>query len=159
MSYLYCPHCGREVPEPKPRNPYPTVDILVHEPGRGVLLIERANPPHGWALPGGFVDYGETCECAAVREMREETGLEVRLVGLLGVYSDPARDPRRHTMSVVYIGRASSLNALAAGDDAARAEVFALDGLPELAFDHAAILEDFRRRLAGEERALTCARP
>ena len=157
-----CSHCGELIVAY--RNPAPTVDVVCHVPsGRGgpsgVVLVERRNPPHGWALPGGFVDYGETCECAAVREMREETGLDVELTGLLGVYSDPARDPRQHTMSVVYTGRANNLEELAAGDDAARAQVFSLDGLPELAFDHAAILDDFRRWLDGGERALTCPRP
>ena len=157
-----CPHCGELIVAY--RNPAPTVDVVCHVPSGeggpvGVVLVERRNPPHGWALPGGFVDYGETCECAAVREMREETGLDVELTGLLGVYSDPARDPRQHTMSVVYTGRASNLDELAAGDDAARARVFPLDGLPELAFDHAVILDDFRRWLADGERALTCPRP
>jgi len=146
-----CPYCGGEIVVY--RNPAPTVDVVIHEPDGagqgGVVLIERRNPPHGWALPGGFIDYGETCEHAAVREMREETGLDVELTGLLGVYSDPARDPRHHTMSVVYTGRARDMGALAAGDDAARARVFPLDGLPELVFDHASILADFRRWLAG----------
>jgi len=157
-----CPHCGGEIVVY--RNPAPTVDVVINvapdgSGQGGVVLIERRNPPHGWALPGGFIDYGETCEHAAVREMREETGLDVELTGLLGVYSDPARDPRHHTMSVVYTGRARDMGALAAGDDAARARVFPLDGLPELAFDHAAILADFRRWLAGEGGALTCPRP
>lgn len=130
------------------RNPLPTVDVLIHQPGRGVVLVERKNPPPGWALPGGFVDYGETCEAAAVREAREETGLDVVLTGLLGVYSDPARDPRQHTLSVVYTGQARDLSALSAGDDAAQARFFALDALPPLAFDHARILDDFIRQLA-----------
>lgn len=130
------------------RNPLPTVDVLIHLPGRGVVLVERKNPPPGWALPGGFVDYGETCEAAAVREAREETGLDVVLTGLLGVYSDPARDPRHHTLSVVYTGQARDLSALSAGDDAAQARLFALDALPPLAFDHARILDDFIRQLA-----------
>lgn len=143
-----CPRCGGEIEVY--HNPVPTVDVVVHAPGEGeggVVLVERRNPPHGWALPGGFVDYGETCERAAVREAREETGLEVELTGLLGVYSDPARDPRQHTLSVTYTGRAADLGALRAGDDAARAEIFPLDALPQLAFDHAAILADFRARL------------
>ncbi len=127
----------------QPRNPAPTVDILIFAAGRGIVLVERRNPPSGWALPGGFVDYGETCEAAAVREAKEETGLDVALTGLLGVYSDPARDPRGHTMSVVYTAQALDLAALKGGDDAARAALFPLDGLPELAFDHGLIVQDF----------------
>ena len=149
-----CHNCG--APLPRHANPTPTVDVVVHQPGRGVLLVRRANPPHGWALPGGFVDEGETCEAAAVREAREETGLAVALIGLLGVYSDPARDPRMHTMSVVYTAQAEDPDALAAGDDAAEAAFFPLDGLAamahELAFDHALILEDFLARLPGGRR-------
>ncbi len=137
-----CPHCGR--PVPVYRNPVPTVDVVVHEAGLGVVLVERRNPPHGWALPGGFVDYGETVERAAVREAAEETGLDVELTGLLGVYSDPDRDPRMHTMSTVFTARARDATALAAGDDAVQARFFSLDALPPLAFDHARILEDFR---------------
>lgn len=145
-----CPHCGKEIEVY--RNPTPTVDVVIGvdtPKGPGVVLIERRNPPHGWALPGGFVDYGETCEQAAVREMQEETGLDVRLTGLLGVYSDPDRDPRQHTMSVVFIGEAEDLSRMTAGDDAVRAEVFTLDRLPELAFDHGKIVADFvtRRQL------------
>lgn len=131
-----------------PRNPLPTVDILVHHPARGVLLIERANPPHGWALPGGFIDYGESAEAAAVREAREETGLDVVLTDLLGVYSAPDRDPRQHTLSVVYLAEAFDLSALKADDDARDARFFPLAALPELAFDHGRILQDFAARLA-----------
>lgn len=148
-----CPHCGGDVV--MYRNPAPTVDVVILVPDMGpdggVVLVERRNPPLGWALPGGFIDYGESCERAAVREAREETGLEVELTGLLGVYSDPSRDPRQHTMSVVYTGTARDLDALQAGDDAARAEVFPLDALPGLAFDHDAILADFLRRLRDSE--------
>ncbi len=146
MSSDLCPQCGR--PGAVHRNPLPTVDVVVFDPGHGVVLIERANPPHGWALPGGFVDYGETVEAAAVREACEETGLSVVLTGLLGVYSDPARDPRKHTLSVVFTAQAADLGRLAAGDDAAVARFFPLDDLPApLAFDHALILDDFKRRL------------
>ena len=126
-----------------PRNPYPTVDVVVETQG-GLVLIERRNEPKGWALPGGFVDYGEPVPDAARREVLEETGLEVELVALLGVYSDPERDPRQHNLSITYVGRATGQPKGA--DDAARAAVFALDELPEpLCFDHARILADYRR--------------
>ncbi len=144
-----CPHCGKEVGVY--RNPTPTVDVVIRmesESGPGVVLIKRANPPYGWALPGGFVDYGESCERAAVREMKEETGLDVTLTGLLGVYSDPDRDPRQHTMSVVYTGDPADPDALLAGDDAAEVRVFPLGQWPQLAFDHAKILDDYLKRRA-----------
>jgi len=124
------------------------VDLVIYDPARGVVLVERKNPPLGWALPGGFVDYGETCEAAARREAKEETGLDVVLTGLVGVYSDPARDPRGHTMSVVYAAQALNPDALAAGDDAARALFYPLDALPPLAFDHGRILGDFMSGIA-----------
>lgn len=108
------------------------------------MLIRRKRPPSGWAIPGGFVDVGETVEAAAVREAREETSLEVSLTALLGCYSDPGRDPRGHTASVVYI--AESRGEPRAHDDAAATAVFSVDDLPsDLAFDHASILEDYRR--------------
>ncbi len=132
----------------RPQTPLLTVDVLVHLPGRGIVLVERKNPPHGWALPGGFVDVGESCEAAAVREAREETGLDVELTALFGVYSDPARDPRGHTASAVYTAQALDPSRLRAGDDAARAVVFPLDALPPLAFDHARIVHDYVTRLA-----------
>lgn len=126
------------------RNPFPTVDIIIEVEG-GIVLIERKNPPHGWAIPGGFVDYGETVEAAAVREAKEETGLDVRLTGLLGVYSDPSRDPRRHTISTVFV--ASATGRPVADDDAADAGVFTEDTLPDdIAFDHRAILADYFSR-------------
>lgn len=148
-----CPHCGQPVLHY--RNPVPTVDVVIFEPGRGVVLVERANEPPGWALPGGFVDYGETVEAAAVREALEETGLKVALTGLVGVYSDPARDPRQHTMSVVYTAQAPAGAEPVGGDDAARAQFFPLELLPEnLAFDHARILQDFRTRLGAPAQSL-----
>ena len=124
------------------RNPLPTVDIIIQtEPGT-VVLIRRANPPHGWALPGGFVDYGERLEDAAVREAREETGLEVTLSRQMHTYSDPARDARHHTISTVFVGTATG--APVGADDAAEARVFPVDGLPPtLCFDHGEILEDW----------------
>lgn len=123
------------------RNPTPTVDAIIEVPG-GIVLIRRRNPPPGWALPGGFVDYGEALAGAAVREAREETGLDVQLTELFHVYSDPARDPRRHTIATVFIGRATG--APVAGDDAAEAAVFTRQSLPSpLAFDHARILDDY----------------
>ncbi|MHC1700709.1 MAG: NUDIX domain-containing protein [Humidesulfovibrio sp.] len=136
-------------PGQRPQTPLLTVDVLVHLPGRGIVLVERKHPPHGWALPGGFVDLGESCEAAALREMREETGLDVELTALLGVYSDPARDPRGHTASAVYTAQALDPSRLQAGDDAARAAVFPLDALPPLAFDHGRIVHDYVTRLAG----------
>jgi len=124
-----------------PRNPFPTVDIII-EVESGIVLIERKNPPHGWAIPGGFVDYGETVEAAAVREAKEETGLDVELTALLGVYSDPLRDPRHHTISTVFV--ASATGQPVADDDAADAGVFTADTLPEdIAFDHREILADY----------------
>ncbi|MCB9779127.1 MAG: NUDIX hydrolase [Alphaproteobacteria bacterium] len=140
------------------RNPTPTVDVLIevhHDGAPGIVLIRRLNPPHGWALPGGFVDEGETVEAAAVREAAEETGLDVTLDQLLYVYSDPARDRRRHTMSVVFTGHAVGVPT--AMDDAADARIFRLDELSALAagdagpdglcmaFDHGRILSDYLR--------------
>ncbi len=131
---------------PAPVTPALTTDIIIEladRPGRPIVLIERRFPPHGWALPGGFVDVGEAVERAAVREAREETSLTVTLRALLGVYSDPARDPRRHTASAVYIAEAHGEPR--AQDDAKNVAVFSLDRLPDvLCFDHARILADYR---------------
>ena len=131
------------------RNPLPTADVIV-EVGDRIVLVRRKHPPAGWAIPGGFVETGETVETAAVREALEETGLSVTLTSLLGVYSDPARDPRHHTVSTVYVGRAEG--SPSGGDDAAEARLFCEGDLPSpLAFDHAAILADyFRYRKTGQ---------
>jgi 8-oxo-dGTP diphosphatase len=105
-------------------------------------LIERKNPPHGWALPGGFVDYGESVETAAVREANEEVGLQVELIEQFQVYSDPNRDPRKHTLSVVFI--ATATGEPQAADDAKNLGIFhAWDVPAELCFDHDKILKDY----------------
>lgn len=118
----------------------PTVDIII-EIGDAIVLIERKNPPHGWALPGGFVDYGESYEQAAAREALEETGIAVANLHQFRTYSDPERDSRMHTASTVFIASGNQMPR--AGDDAARADLFRKDNLPELAFDHARILDDY----------------
>ncbi|GAB6060866.1 NUDIX domain-containing protein [Desulfonatronum parangueonense] len=139
-----CPHCAELLEDYL--NPVPTVDILINIPGKGIVLIERRNPPPGWALPGGFIDHGESAEQAAVREAREETGLDVELTGLLGVYSDPRRDPRQHTISTVYTAQAVNPEQMKAGDDAGKVGIFPVDALPSnLAFDHGRILQDYLR--------------
>ncbi len=123
------------------RNPLPTVDLII-EYNDGIILIKRKNPPYGWALPGGFVDYDESLEAAAVREAREETGLDVELIRQFHAYSEPERDSRFHTITIVYIARAKGIPR--AGDDAADVGVFARDNLPEdIAFDHRDILMDY----------------
>lgn len=124
-----------------PRNPYLTVDIVI-EFGDGIVLIERKNPPHGWALPGGFVDYGESLEAAAIREAKEETSLVICLTRQLHTYSNPQRDPRHHTVSTVFV--ATAAGTLAASDDAADAGIFTAATLPSpLVFDHATIISDY----------------
>jgi 8-oxo-dGTP diphosphatase len=134
----------------KPTTPLLTVDIIIEmadQPARPIILIERRNPPHGWALPGGFVDVGETLEQAAVREALEETSVEVTLKTLLGCYSDPKRDPRGHTVSAVYIAEAKGTPR--AADDAAHLQLFDPRQLPEpLCFDHALILADYLEYLS-----------
>jgi ADP-ribose pyrophosphatase YjhB (NUDIX family) len=123
------------------RNPVPTVDLVIRY-GGGIILIKRRNPPEGWALPGGFVDYGEPLEGAAVREAKEETGLTVSLVRQFHTYSDPGRDPRQHTITTVFIAEASG--EAKAGDDAGALGVFNAGDLPEnIAFDHKQILNDY----------------
>ena len=135
---MECPKCGHNFRSHK--NPLPTVDIIIEVKG-GIILIERKNKPRGWALPGGFVDYGESLEQAAVREAIEETGLNVRLLQQLKTYSDPGRDPRHHTISTVFIAAAEGMPS--AGDDAAETGIFTRQNLPPLVFDHAEILADY----------------
>jgi 8-oxo-dGTP diphosphatase len=132
---------------PKPITPLLAADIIIELadlPDRPIVLIERANPPYGWAIPGGFVDVGEIVEQAAVREAQEEVGLMVQLKALLGLYSDPARDVRGHTVTAVYVAEARGTPV--AADDAKNCRLFNLDELPEpLAFDHAQVLADYKK--------------
>ena len=134
---MKCPHCAKAI---EPRNPVPTVDIIIEIEGK-IVLIERKYPPHGWALPGGFVDYGESFEQAAVREALEETSITVADLRQFRTYSDPGRDARMHTASTVFIARGEGVPK--AADDAASAVLFSKEDLPELAFDHAQILADY----------------
>ncbi len=155
---ILCPHCGQVVE--KYRNPFPTVDIIIEMAsesygvmGQGkagnIVLIERKNTPLGWALPGGFVDYGESLEVAAIREAGEETCLKVRLLYQLGAYSAPTRDPRFHTISVVFV--ASATGTPKAADDAKDVGIFSRDSLPEnLAFDHGEILQDYFKKCSAK---------
>jgi len=144
MSFntLICGSCGAAVKQY--RNPFPTVDIIIEING-GIILIERKNPPLGWALPGGFVDYGESLEDAAIREAIEETSLEISNLRLLGCYSDPSRDSRMHTISAVYVAKGNGLPC--ATDDAAELKIFAMNDIPgQLCFDHSRILADYLRK-------------
>ena len=150
-----CPGCGREIPLRV--SPFPTVDCLIRRPTeegkQGVVLIRRKNPPEGWAIPGGFVDYGESVEDAVRREMKEETNLDLEELEQFHVYSDPERDPRFHTICTLFLAR--GVGELRAGDDAGDARVFPLDALPpagDLAFDHHRILNDYLSRRDGPER-------
>lgn len=141
----------------KPVTPLLAVDAiieLVDKPGRPIILIERKNPPYGWAIPGGFVDIGECLEDAARREAKEEVSLEVTLKALLGIYSDPERDARGHTVTAVYVAEAAGEPI--AADDAKHLAIFNLDALPaDLTFDHAQVLEDYRKyRETGQVTAL-----
>jgi 8-oxo-dGTP diphosphatase len=139
-----CDECGARL---RQRNPYPTVDIVIYHADRGIVLVKRRFEPLGWALPGGFVEYGEMAEQAAIREAREETGLDVRLKKLLGVYSDPGRDLRQHTISTVYYATAVNPDNIQGGDDAGEAHFFKFSELPALVFDHERIVEDFKKQL------------
>jgi 8-oxo-dGTP diphosphatase len=137
----------------KPQTPSLAADAiieLIDRPARPIVLIERKNPPHGWAIPGGFVDIGESLPDAAVREAREETSMDVKLQCLLGCYSDPSRDPRGHTVSMIYVAQAHGEPV--AADDAVNVGIFdpAEVDVP-LAFDHAKILQDYLHyRLTGK---------
>lgn len=136
---MKCPHCGYDI---RLRNPIPTVDIIIEIDTQGIILIKRKNPPYGWAIPGGFVDYGESVEEAAVREAREETSLDVELLRQFHVYSSPDRDPRFHTISTVFVARAHGTPK--AADDAKEIGIFTRETLPEdIAFDHREILKDY----------------
>ena len=127
-----------------------TVDIFIYNENHEFILIQRKNPPFegSWALPGGFVDYGETTEDAAIREAKEETSIDIESVELFGVYSEPDRDPRRHTVSIVYLAHGNFDDAKA-DDDANDIGVFSFDVLKEkeLAFDHAKILSEVKEHL------------
>jgi ADP-ribose pyrophosphatase YjhB (NUDIX family) len=139
MRYLSCPQCGAKI---EPGNPFPTVDIIIELEDKGIVLIKRKNPPYGWAIPGGFVDYGEAIEDAAMREALEETSLKVELIRQFHVYSAPDRDPRLHAIATVFIARASGTPR--AADDAKEVGVFTKDTLPDgIAFDHRGILGDY----------------
>ena len=129
-----------------PRNPAPTVDIIIEverdDGRRGIILVERKNPPYGWALPGGFVNYGESLEDAATREAREETSLQIELISQLHTYSDPDRDPRGHTISTVYV--ATARGSPRAEDDAKAIGIFTPEEINfPLAFDHQKIVTDY----------------
>ena len=149
-----CPKCGHHLTIY--RNPAPTVDVVIYDAQGRIVLVERAHEPLGWALPGGFVDYGETLESAACREANEETGLVIELEGLLGVYSSPERDARQHTITTVFYARSPAGAEPAGGDDAARAMFFPIDDLPPLVFDHKRIIQDFLRKQAS---GLVAAKP
>jgi len=147
-----CPNCGAELEIY--HNPTPTVDIIITVEAGGIVLIMRRNDPVGWAIPGGFVDYGESLEDAAVREAKEETSLEVMLEGQLRTYSRPDRDPRQHTISTVFMARGTGTPT--AADDAAEIGVFTEDTLPEsLMFDHSEILSDYFRVIRDKGRMIT----
>ncbi|THB77576.1 MAG: NUDIX hydrolase [Desulfobulbaceae bacterium] len=135
---MKCPHCNKSIT--LHRNPIPTVDVII-EIAEKIILIERLNPPFGWALPGGFVDYGESYETAALREAKEETGLDCFNLRQFRTYSSPGRDERMHTATTVFVAQATGQPM--AGDDAGRVALFSETTLPDLAFDHGEILKDY----------------
>lgn len=141
------------MPNYRPTTPLLAADAIIEltdKPGCPIVLIERKNPPYGWAIPGGFMDVGEFLETAAIREAKEEVCLDVTLKALLGMYSNPKRDDRGHTVAAVYVAQATGEPQ--AADDAKNLAIFDIDNLPEeLAFDHAQVLEDYRKyRKTGE---------
>jgi len=137
---IECPRCQYEIEIY--RNPIPTVDIIIEMESKGIILIKRKNPPFGWAIPGGFVDYGESLEEAALREAKEETNLDVERLKQFHTYSDPKRDPRHHSISTVYVGQGRGKPR--AKDDAIEIGIFTESSLPgEIAFDHRLILSDY----------------
>ena len=137
---ILCPKCQNQIEVYK--NPIPTVDVIIEIESKGIVLIKRKNPPYGWAIPGGFVDYGESLEEAALREAKEETNLDVELVRQLHTYSDPKRDQRHHSISTVYIAKGKGIPQ--AKDDALETGIFNESNLPdEIAFDHRSILKDY----------------
>ena len=145
------------MPNYRPVTPLIAADAIIEltdKPNRPIVLIERKNPPYGWAIPGGFMDVGERLETAAIREAKEEVCLDVNLKALLGMYSDPKRDDRGHTVTAVYVAEATGEPQ--AADDAKNLKLFTLDNLPdELAFDHAQVLDDYRKfRETGQVTAL-----
>ncbi len=141
---IQCPKCKNEIEVYQ--NPIPTVDIIIEIESNGIVLIKRKNPPYGWAIPGGFVDYGESLEEATVREAKEETNLDVKLIKQFHTYSDPKRDPRHHSISTIYIAKAKGIPETK--DDALEIGIFTESNLPEeIAFDHRSILKDYFKSL------------
>ena len=143
-EYNSCPECGAKIERYK--NPIPTVDIIIEmiedNEFKGIVLIFRKNIPKKWAIPGGYVDYGESIETAAAREAKEETSLEINNLKLFNAYSEPNRDPRKHTISNVFIAQADGNPS--AGDDAEKVGIFNENNFPsDMAFDHKKILKDY----------------
>lgn len=148
-KYIKCPKCNTEIKEYK--NPIPTADIIIemyeNNTFQGIVLIERKNYPFGWAIPGGFIEYGESAEYSAVREAKEETSLDVQLQKIFNVYSKPDRDPRHHTITIVYIAKVVS-GAPAAADDAKNIGIFTIDNLPDnIVFDHRKIIIEYFKHI------------
>jgi len=130
------------------KTPFLAVDAIIAYPDNRIILIQRKNPPYGWALPGGFVDVGEGVEDAVIREAKEETGIDFHNFKLLGVYSDPERDVRGHCVSVVFYGYPLDSEKLPSGmDDAKEAKLFDMEDLPsDMAFDHKKIIMDYKKK-------------